>query len=89
VWWNTITPFFGYNMDKVTEKFLQIRKELEHVIEHKVDDELHKVNGPACIWKYGDYSGWALFGKNHRYYGPAATAIGNNERWWLHGDLIK
>ena len=78
-------------MNETLDVFKQLRNDLAAgaMIEHKVDGKLHKVNGPACIWKIGNYSGWALFGECHRYYGPAASLIGNVERWWLHGDLIK
>lgn len=53
----------------------------------KVDGLLHRVNGPAAIWKYEDEDIWQwwLFGNNHRYYG---VSNGRNE-WDIHGKPIK
>ena len=44
----------------------------------------HRPNGPAFI---GDYNAepWYLYGKRHRYYGPA---LYKNE-WRIHGVFIK
>ena len=54
------------------------------MIEHKKDDKLHCVNGPAI--KIGDeYWYWFIDGKPHRYYGRAS----NDSTWWIHGVQVK
>jgi hypothetical protein len=55
----------------------------------------HRPNGPAFEWPNGDWS-WSLYGKIHRYYGPAACNEtidkyhgGNSKFWVLHGEGVR
>jgi hypothetical protein len=48
-------------------------------------DELHRVDGPAVVWKNGDTE-WYYEGKLHRLDGPAVKKKGYTA-WYHHGDL--
>ena len=45
--------------------------------------DVHRPNGPAVIWEDGTWN-WSLYGKFHRYYGPAFR-YGS---WYIHGGYI-
>jgi hypothetical protein len=54
-------------------------------ISYRLDDaRLHRTNGPAKIWEERTWH-WCLYGKSHRYYGPASWM----GFWYIHGDDIK
>jgi hypothetical protein len=49
------------------------------------DSHQHRVNGPAVTWDDGNFM-WMLFGKPHRYYGPAISAsLVFDGKWYMHG----
>ena len=53
--------------------------------EYKLNDMLHRPNGPARIWKYtGDWT-WYLFDELHRYYGYTRSY---GYGWFIHGRRI-
>lgn len=72
------------NYDKLRAEMI-----MDGIIQHNPNEPLHRTNGPALTWDDFSYTGWALFGKNHRYYGAAATLVGGNTIWWIHGKHIK
>ena len=49
------------------------------------DKRYHKPNGPLYI--QDDNKNWWLFGKIHRYYGPARMRAGGKD-WVVHGSWI-
>ena len=54
---------------------------------YTTDGKIHRSNGPAI--KYAtDEESWALYNRNHRYYGPAKQQFGICS-WWIHGVCIK
>lgn len=62
---------------------------------YRLNDMPHRLNGPAFEWLDGTWS-WALYGKVHRYYGPAASNLlldqyhgGNSKYWVLHGEAVR
>lgn len=57
-----------------------------HELHQNDQNQIHRTNGPARIWHHGAED-WHLFGRYHRYYGPAVSWSGSN--WILHGKLIK
>jgi len=52
-----------------------------------VNDELHREDGPAAIYKSGTKSWW-IEGKRHRIDGPAVIFDYGEKEWWYQGDLI-
>lgn len=53
-------------------------------IEHLLNGDVHRPNGPAIIDRDGDWE-WCLNGTTHRYYG-ACTRWGD---WVIHGKRMK
>ena len=53
---------------------------------YRLDNQLHRPNGPAKIDWCANWSWW-LYGKRHRYYGPALSWAGKN--WYIKGDWVK
>jgi hypothetical protein len=47
-----------------------------------LDDDLHRVDGPACEYESGNKQWW-LNGKVHRVDGPAIE-WGDHTEWWLN-----
>ena len=45
--------------------------------------QLHRIHGPAVIWRDGEYSWWAN-GKLHREDGPAVVNRDGAEYWYQH-----
>ena len=59
--------------------------------EWSIDGKLHRVNGPAVIYKnYIDYGRvrreWWYEGQRHRIGGPALID-GDYKEWWVHGEM--
>ena len=61
----------------------------DRVTEHRVNKALHRANGPALIFNDSVFNDsdwdWYLFGKWHRYYGPADS----NGTWFIHHVRVK
>jgi hypothetical protein len=53
-------------------------------VEWRLNDELHKVDGPARKLVDG-YEEWYLDGKLHREDGPAITHANNDREWFVNG----
>lgn len=51
---------------------------------YKLNDEIHRANGPARLWEDGGWD-WSLNGYWHRYYGPTKNW---DQSWWIHGRKI-
>lgn len=57
------------------------------VIEHRLNGELHREDGPAIIWPNGSEF-WFLNGVEHREDGPAKTFTDSGAMmWFLNGEL--
>lgn len=54
-------------------------------VSYRLNGVPHRPDGPARIWKDGDWD-WALFGKWHRYYGGCRNW---GDGWWIHGEQVK
>jgi hypothetical protein len=64
-----------------------IRIEEEHSICYRLENGVcHRPNGPAVEFKADKTGYWFLFGKRHRYYGPASHA---NNWFWIHDKRVK
>jgi hypothetical protein len=50
------------------------------------DGKLHRLDGPAVEWKYGNKS-WYINGMLHREDGPARESITGNKCWYINGLL--
>ena len=46
------------------------------------DGKLHRVDGPAVVWKYGA-TGWYQHGKLHRLDGPAVELSNGGTHWCI------
>jgi len=53
-------------------------------IRYYKNDKLHREDGPALEWDFGDKEWW-LNGVYHREDGPAVEGINNHREWWIHG----
>jgi hypothetical protein len=60
------------------------RAEDDNSVWYVLNGNLHRPNGPAMIWKDGEWC-WLLYGKWHRYYGPSR----DYGCWWIHNVGIK
>jgi hypothetical protein len=49
-----------------------------------VDDQLHRVGGPAKVSQYGDKD-WYFQGKRHRVGAPAVEWKDGRREWWQNG----
>ena len=54
-------------------------------VTYMLNNVIHRSNGPAIMYADG-HEKWRLYGKWHRYYGPA-DFIG--EDWWVHDRWIR
>lgn len=54
--------------------------------EYRLDGNLHRVNGPARIWKANGAWSWWQRGRYNRYYGPQNASNGT---WWINGVRVK
>ena len=52
------------------------------------DNRYHKSNGPWPSYIQDDIKHWWLFGKIHRYYGPARVRS-HDKDWVVHGTWIR
>ena len=48
-------------------------------------DQLHRLDGPACIMKDEDAKFWYKNGKLHRLDGPAVEYSDGTKAWWIDG----
>lgn len=53
---------------------------------YKLNDEYHRANGPAAIWKNVGEWEWYMHGESHRYYGR--TFSYGRETWMIHGEIV-
>lgn len=61
-----------------------IRK--EKVTYYQLDKGVyHRPNGPAVEYPADNIGYWFLFGKRHRYYGPASHT---NDWFWIHDKRV-
>lgn len=73
-------------MDKSRGTYKMLKRiEDPYAIEYRLNDILHKTNGPAIQWKETNWYTWWLNGIWHRYYGPQDQ----NGFWRIHGRTIK
>jgi len=64
------------------------RNEYEYTVEYTLNRQLHRPNGPASAFERADgFWVWWLYGRVHRYYGPATYM--NDNTWMIHGVRIK
>ena len=59
------------------------RIELNDRVEYRLNDQLHREDGPA-IERVSGTKAWYLNGKRHRTDGPAREQSGNKS-WWFNG----
>jgi len=52
-----------------------------------LNDERHREDGPAVIWKNGDKK-WYLNNKLHRIDGPAIEWWNGTKSWYLNGEEV-
>jgi len=52
-----------------------------------VNNELHRVDGPAIIYPDG-HQEWWINGKRHREDGPAVTNMIGYQEWWVNNNRI-
>lgn len=50
----------------------------------KLNDRLHRPDGPAWIGTNGDQAWW-LYGERHRTDGPAVVGTDGHQQWWQNG----
>jgi hypothetical protein len=55
------------------------------IVVYRLNDMWHRSSGPAYEFPNGK-GFWALFGKRHRYYGPASPY---SNIYYLHDRLVK
>lgn len=59
-------------------------KTWNYKVQYRLNEDLHRLNGPASIWNDGSI-GWYLFGKLHRDGGPAYINSAGHMDWYQHG----
>lgn len=57
------------------------------VIEWRLEDILHRIDGPAVEYKNGTEEWW-VNGKTHRLNGPAVSYFSGIEEWWIYNKKI-
>ena len=55
--------------------------------EWRLNDKLHREDGPAIEWADGNKSWW-LNGERHRKDGPACEWADGSKSWWLNGKKV-
>lgn len=58
------------------------------VVSYMKDGRFHRADGPARVWKDGEWSWW-LDGDWHRYYGPTRSNMTKLGSWFIHDEKIK
>jgi len=53
-----------------------------------LNNQKHRVNGPAGIWKDG-HKEWWIHGQLHREDGPAIECRDGTKYWYLHGKMVE
>jgi len=57
---------------------------LKHYTEYRLNDKLHRIDGPAIEYNDGDKE-YYLDHKLHRLDGPAVD-YSDRKEWWIHGE---
>jgi hypothetical protein len=66
------------------ENYNKIEKE-DWATYYYLNDELHRLDGPAIEYHYGEGKEWYQNGQLHRVSGPAIEKSNNHKEWWQNG----
>jgi hypothetical protein len=69
------------------ENYNKIEKE-DWATYYYLNDELHRLDGPAIEYHYGEGKEWYQNGQLHRVSGPAIEYCNKYKEWWIEGKQI-